>query len=119
MPGPRRSGTERRGDVPQRSDAYQRIYATVDSIPRGRVATYGQIAAEAHLPRRARMVGRALRQLPKGSKLPWHRVVGASGHVSPRGDPAGEALQRRRLAREGVELSKSGRVDLERFRWRT
>src|SRR5215203_7264192 len=84
------------------SPLLQRIYATVDSIPRGRVATYGQVAREADLPRRARFVGRALRTLPKGSSLPWHRVVNASGKISVRGASAVE--QRRRLKREGIRF---------------
>jgi methylated-DNA-protein-cysteine methyltransferase-like protein len=93
-----------------------RIEAVVDSIPRGRVATYGQVALVAGLPRRARWVGRVLRELPKGSKLPWHRVVGAGGTLSLPLAGAGRE-QRRRLARERVEVSSSGRIDLARFRW--
>jgi methylated-DNA-protein-cysteine methyltransferase-like protein len=92
----------------------QRILGTVDSIPKGRVATYGQIALEAGLPRRARLVGRVLRELPSGSKLPWHRVVNAAGRSSLTGSSARE--QRRRLAREGVPLVR-GRVDLLTYAW--
>ncbi|MFN0241865.1 MAG: MGMT family protein [Planctomycetota bacterium] len=92
-----------------------RIHATVDSIPRGCVATYGQVAAEALLPRRARLVGRALRELPKGSTLAWHRVVGAGGHIRVGGASASE--QRRRLASEGVRVDARGRIDMKRFAW--
>lgn len=98
-----------------KSQAYQRIYAMVDSIPRGCVATYGQIAEEAGLARRARLVGRALRILPPKSELPWHRVVNAQGRISDR--PGSIALQRRRLQREGVHFNARGRIDLERFGW--
>lgn len=94
----------------------QRICALVDCIPRGRVATYGQIAAEAGLPRRARLVGRVLLELPPRSRLPWHRVVNAAGRISDR-PGAGPALQRARLEREGVELDARGRIDLARFGW--
>jgi methylated-DNA-protein-cysteine methyltransferase related protein len=99
-----------------RDEIRHRIEAVVDSIPRGRVATYGQVALVAGLPRRARWVGRVLRDLPKGSKLPWHRVVGAGGTISLPLAGSGRE-QRRRLAKEGVEVSSSGRIDLARFRW--
>jgi methylated-DNA-protein-cysteine methyltransferase related protein len=96
---------------------YARIYATVDSVPKGRVATYGQIAREAGLAGRARLVGRALRLLPAGSPLAWHRVVNAAGRISPR-DAACERRQRRRLSAEGVGFDARGRIDLARFGWR-
>jgi methylated-DNA-protein-cysteine methyltransferase-like protein len=94
----------------------QRVLATVDSIPRGRVATYGDVAREAGLPRRARLVGRILRRLPEGSKLCWHRVVNAGGTSSLTGNAARE--QRRRLAREGVDLPFRGRIAAHSFVWR-
>ena len=84
-------------------------------LPAGRVATYGQVAWEAGLPGRARLVGTVLRQLPPGSELPWHRVINARGQISPRGEPAAEARQRRRLQAEGVRFDARGRVDLRRF----
>lgn len=105
----------RRPPTTERELAVQRILATVDSIPRGSVATYGDVAREAGLPRRARLVGRVLAELPAGSRLPWHRVVNAAGRLSPRA--SGTSEQRRRLAREGVALSGSGRLDLARLRW--
>ena len=92
----------------------QRILATVDAIPRGRVATYGDVAREAGLGRRARFVGRTLRELPARTRLPWHRVVRAGGELAPR---EGAAEQRRRLRAEAVAFDRAGRVDLERFRW--
>jgi methylated-DNA-protein-cysteine methyltransferase-like protein len=97
---------------------YQRIYATVDAIPRGRVATYGGVARAAGLGRRARAVGRALACLPLGSPLPWHRVVNARGEISPRGDGEAARAQRRRLEREGVRFDARGRIDLARYAWR-
>lgn len=95
---------------------YARIYETVARIPRGKVATYGQIAELAGLPRRARQVGYALHALPPGAPIPWQRVLGAGGKISLTG-PAG-ARQRELLAAEGVEFTESGRIDLDRFGWR-
>lgn len=93
------------------------IYAVVRRIPRGRVATYGQVAREARLPGHARLVGYALAQGgPPG--LPWHRVLNARGTVSVRSEPGGEDVQRARLEGEGVVFSASGRVDLARHGWR-
>ena len=105
--------------VPRGGDAYRRIYAVVSRIPRGRVATYGQVAILAGLAGRARLVGYELNALPEGSGLPWHRVINARGEVSERSDggPAGR-LQRLLLSRERVRFDASGRVALERFRWR-
>lgn len=93
----------------------QRVLATVDEIPRGFVATYGDVAREAGLGRRARLVGRVLRELPAKTALAWHRVVRAGGQIAPR---AGADVQRRRLLREGVPVDAQGRLDLERHRWR-
>ena len=99
--------------------SYERIYAVVRRIPRGRVATYGQVAALAGLPRHARLVGYALHALPTGSALPWHRVINAQGMISlRRSGPGGDVLQRVRLEEEGVEFDARGRVRLSRFGWR-
>ena len=99
------------------SSLYERFYAIIRRIPEGRVATYGQVATIAGLPRHARHVGFALRALPAGSEVPWHRVLGASGRVSARAYPGPDELQRQLLEDEGVAFSAGGRVDLERFRW--
>jgi methylated-DNA-protein-cysteine methyltransferase-like protein len=98
-------------------EAYDEIYAVVSSIPKGKVATYGQVAEMAGLPRRARMVGYALRELPEGSELPWHRVVNASGRVSERGRPDSERDQRALLEAEGVAFNRHNRLSLQQFRW--
>ena len=95
---------------------FQRFYALVDSIPKGRLATYGQIAKEAGLPRHARHVGHALRQLPAGSKLPWHRVVSSDGSIAAR-PGSSEGKQAKRLRAEGIEVSPAGRVRLATYRW--
>jgi len=99
------------------SDSYRRIYAVVARIPRGRVATYGQVAELAQLPRQARLVGYALNVLPPDTDVPWHRVVNAAGRVSLRGNGLGhEDLQTQLLKREGVKLT-AGVIALDRFRW--
>lgn len=97
----------------------ERIEAVVRRIPRGRVATYGQVAALAGLPGRARQVGYALQALPDGTPLPWQRVVNAGGGISPRAHPYAVLQQAALLEREGVVLDARGRVDLRRFRWRS
>lgn len=94
---------------------YERIYAVVKKIPRGRVATYGQIAQLAGLPGCARQVGYALNKTPEGRKLPWHRVLSAGGAISLGG--AGGMEQRLRLEAEGIVLGTSGRVSLSRYQW--
>lgn len=101
------------------SDTYLAIYAVVGRIPAGRVATYGQVAALAGLPGRARLVGYALNALAGGSTVPWQRVVNAQGRISPRscGSDA-DMEQRLRLEHEGVNFDASGRIPLERFLWR-
>jgi len=102
---------------PAPGQAYLRIWEVVKQIPRGRVATYGQVAAEAGYPKRPRLAGYALHHTPRGAKLPWHRVINAAGRISfpPRSEPARE--QRRRLEREGV-VFMAGRVDLRRYGWK-
>jgi len=97
--------------------AYQRIYAVVRRIPRGQVATYGQVARLAGLPGRARQVGYAMHALPRGSAVPWQRVVNARGTISRRRVPGAELTQRVLLEREGVRFGAGGRISLERFRW--
>lgn len=97
---------------------YEAFYEVVRSVPPGRVATYGQVAALAGLPGRARQVGYALAALPDDSDTPWHRVVNAQGRVSRRpGSPVSERIQRAALEAEGVGFDDSERVDLRAYRW--
>ncbi|HSL82731.1 MAG TPA: MGMT family protein [Thermoanaerobaculia bacterium] len=98
-------------------DRYRRIYRVAAAIPEGRVATYGQVAHLAGLPRRARLVGRAMAELPDGSEVPWHRVVNAQGKISSRGGSPYERFQRLILEDEGVAFGPGGRIDLDRFGW--
>jgi len=98
---------------------WSRLIDVVRRIPRGRVATYGGVAAAAGYPRAPRVAGWALHALPADSPVPWHRVVGAGGRLSlARLDPASAITQRLRLEREGVRFDARGRVELERFLWR-
>ena len=90
------------------------VWRLVCDIPRGHVATYGQIAAWLGYPRHARMVGRALRSVPSG--VPWHRVVNAQGGISLRAAMGSMVTQRILLEQEGVKL-RQGRVSLARHRW--
>ncbi len=103
------------GESLPRDGSYPQIYAAVRAVPRGRVATYGQVARAAGLPGRARLVGYALHALPSGSSVPWQRVVNARGEISLRADDGAAGRQRERLEAEGVKFDGRGRVDLRRF----
>ena len=97
----------------------ERIYAVIQKIPAGQVATYGQIAALAGIPGHARQVGYALSALPDGYSVPWHRVVNARGEISLRSGGSDAGLRQRvRLEAEGVVFDAQGRIPLELFRWR-
>ena len=86
-------------------------------IPRGKVATYGLVAAAAGSPLGARQVVRILHSMSRRQKLPWHRVIGGRGSISlPRG--LGFETQRKLLIKEGVKVTPEGRVDLRRYLWR-
>jgi methylated-DNA-protein-cysteine methyltransferase-like protein len=98
---------------------YERIYRVVRRIPRGKVATYGQIATLAGLDGHARQVGYALHALPTGTSVPWHRVINAQGKVSLRSRIGPELEQEMRLRAEGVRFDAAGRVSLKRFGWRS
>ncbi len=89
----------------------------VAAIPAGRVSTYGDVARLAGLPGAARRVGRALRVLPADTRIPWHRVINASGRISLPEGSAGEYTQRSRLEAEGIVFSDRKTVCLQRFRW--
>jgi methylated-DNA-protein-cysteine methyltransferase-like protein len=110
VPGTRRSAS-------RAESSYSRIYGVVRRIPRGRVATYGQVAALAGLPGHARQVGYALHALSGATAVPWQRVVNASGAISLR-PMTGGISQRLLLEKEGVRFGPRGRISLEEFRWR-
>ena len=100
------------------SERNQRVWAAVRRIPRGRVATYGDIAALAGMEGHARQIGYALHDLPSGSSVPWHRVINARGEISERTHGDSHELQRMLLEAEGVEFDLRGTIDLKRFGWR-
>lgn len=94
----------------------RRIWETIQDIPRGNVANYGQIAEIAGIPRGARQVGYALRHSPEGLELPWHRVITSSGRSAFDPNTRAFRTQRDRLAQEGVAML-NGKVDMQKYRW--
>ena len=103
-------------DGPSGWEAYYRI---IRRIPRGKVATYGQVAELAGFGGHARLAGYALHALPEGTPLPWHRILGAGGRLTlMKLSVATATTQRLRLEREGVRFDARGRVDLDVWRWR-
>ena len=107
------------GNMPPRTApvAHREIYSVVKKIPKGSVATYGQIAK---LVGRctARMVGYAMAAVPAGSRVPWQRVINAQGMISARSHGDGDERQRVMLEKEGVEFNAKGNVDLRIYGWR-
>ena len=98
--------------------SFDAIYDVVVRIPRGRVATYGQVAELAGIPRQPRRVGYALSALPKNSGVPWHRVINAKGEISLRATSGSDSLQKKLLKAEGVLFTRDGRISMDRFQWR-
>ena len=93
-------------------EARDRLLLTVDSIPLGRVSSFGRIAEAAGFPRRARWVGQVLSQLPADTSIPWHRVLGHSGDITcPRNDIASD-----RLIKEGVSV-EDRKVNMRKYVW--
>ena len=90
------------------------VWQIVNAIPKGKVATYGQVAGLAGFPQNSRLVGRILSKLPKDTRLPWHRVVNAAGKIS---NP-NPARQLERLKNDGV-TPVNGRINLRLYRWDT
>lgn len=103
--------------LPVMSTFTTRVYRMVRRVPRGRVVSYGGIAALLGHPRAARGVGQALHGLPDDSDVPWWRVINRNGEISIRGVVHAARLQRALLESEGVEFSRRGRVDWKRFGW--
>lgn len=98
--------------------SYQKIYAIVQQIPYGQVATYGQVAELAGLPRRARLVGYALFRVAPEMDVPWHRVINAKGEISMSPFREGnDYLQRSLLEDEGIQFNQHGKVNLRQYLW--
>mgnify|MGYP003414679608 FL=1 len=96
-------------------NTFEKIYEVVKSIPKGKVATYGQVALLAGNPRWARVVGYALHVNPEPGIIPCHRVVNREGRVAPGFAFGGEGVQRQLLESEGIVFETDGRIDLEKF----
>lgn len=94
----------------------QRVWQAIAAIPYGKVASYGQIAAIADIPRHARAVGKILSQLPKDSKLPWYRVINSQGRISFPLDSERYQVQRQKLEAEQIEFIGE-RIQLKAYRW--
>ena len=93
-----------------------RIWDTIRDIPQGSVASYGQIAEIAGIPRGARQVGYALRHLPEDHEVPWHRVLQVSGKIAYEQGSSPYKEQRKRLMMDNVTVI-TGRVDMQKYRW--
>jgi methylated-DNA-protein-cysteine methyltransferase related protein len=102
-----------------RPNFFEQVYRVVLQIPRGRVATYGQIAALLGHPQAARTVGWALNGLSdaRGEEVPWQRVINHAGRISISRADLSAALQRQLLEEEGVRFDDTGHVDLRRYGW--
>jgi methylated-DNA-protein-cysteine methyltransferase-like protein len=98
---------------------FTHVYRLVSQVPKGKVVTYGQVAALLGAPRAARAVGTALRYLPRplSRTVPWQRVINAAGGISLRGDVTRTEEQRWLLEHEGVEFNRQGKVNLKKYRW--
>ena len=99
------------------NDFYKKVYETVKQIPKGKVATYGQIAFLCGSPRAARIVGRALHLNPEPGVIPCHRVVNRFGGLAPDFAFGGADVQAEMLIKEGVNVVDLT-VDLEKFLWK-
>jgi methylated-DNA-protein-cysteine methyltransferase-like protein len=98
---------------------FTHVYRLVSQVPKGKVVTYGQVAALLGAPRAARAVGTALRYLPRplSRTVPWQRVINAAGGISLRGDVVRTEEQRWLLENEGIEFDRHGKVNLKKYRW--
>ena len=94
---------------------FEKIYEVVKTIPKGKVATYGQVAFLAGNPRWARVVGYALHNNPSPETIPCHRVVNREGKVAEAFVFGGGGAQRTRLENEGIKFEADGRVDLKKY----
>ncbi|MCK5076495.1 MAG: MGMT family protein [Calditrichia bacterium] len=98
-------------------NTYSRIYRIVKQIPKGKVATYGQIAALTGIPGGARQVGYALHNLKDNNDVPWYRVINSKGQISQLPDPLSKSIQHQLLLSEGIKFSDKGVIKLSKFQW--
>jgi len=97
------------------NEKIESIWQIVAQIPKGKVASYGQVAKMAGFPSHARFVGRVLKQLPKDSSLPWHRVIRSDGNLAFPPESATHKKQRQRLLEENVEVEE--KVSMRIYQW--
>ena len=102
---------------PSQPSFLQKVELVVSQIPAGKVMTYGQVA-QCIGEGTARLVGMALSSLPKGSSIPWHRVVNAKGGISPRANPQSSLEQIQRLLGEGLQFNRNQELDLNSYRFK-
>ncbi len=95
----------------------KRIYEIAKMIPRGRVATYGQLAFMAGNPQGARMAGMAMKKVPGNMNIPCHRVVNADGDTAPDYVFESKNHQRAMLETEGIIFKSNGKIDMKRYKW--
>jgi methylated-DNA-protein-cysteine methyltransferase related protein len=101
-------------------NSYNAIYQVVRQIPRGKVATYGQVADLAQLYGKARLVGYALYRVDLDSDIPWHRVINAKGEISySHFRHGGDEQQRSLLEEEGIKFTAEGKINLKEYLWRS
>lgn len=100
----------------QYSETYIKIWETVKKIPKGKVASYGQVANKAGLGNNARMVGYAMHCLPENSDIPWHRVINVQGRISLSEIDNSYQIQKMLLEKEGIKFVNE-RIDLNKFGW--
>lgn len=101
----------------QSDELAQQILAVIDLIPQEQVASYGQVARLAGLPKHARLVGYVLKHLDAEANLPWHRVINSQGKISlGKLDAQGNNIQQQKLLEEGVAVI-AGKIDLKRYQW--
>ena len=93
------------------------IYSVLQQIPKGTVATYGQIATLAGKPGGARYIGTLLSKLPKNTQLPWHRVINAKGELSFPLNTQAYNTQRKRLEKESIVFNQNNKVSLKTYQW--
>lgn len=98
-------------------NTFEKIYDVVKRIPKGKVASYGTVAAMAGNPRWARVVGYALHSNPEPITIPCHRVVTKDGRVSSAFAFGGENMQRLLLSEEGIEFLDNGNIDMKKYEW--
>ena len=94
---------------------YEKIYMVVKNIPKGKVATYGQVALLAGNPRLSKIVGYALHQNPEPGVIPCHRVVDRNGNVANSYAFGGGGTQRELLEKEGIVFNSDGSIDLKKY----